>query len=195
MNKKARARAINEAANALADSWLLLDFETTGVRASTDRIISYFVVSKDGQELEGYLNPGIAIPANASRIHGIYDEDVIAAPSFPEFYKQLAPLLNEANLLVAYNAGYDLKMLRAECLRYNLPAPQKKEFCLMLNAAAYLQTGNSRYGGYKWNKLGTAAHMLGVKVEGQKLHGARYDVLTSLAVWQTIANKGVDNED
>ena len=59
---------------------VFFDLETTGTNIMHDRIveISLIKVMPDGSEVERTrrINPEIPIPAEASAIHGIYDEDV-----------------------------------------------------------------------------------------------------------------------
>jgi|ERR1017187_352801 hypothetical protein len=56
------------------------DLETTGVDVATDRIVELAVLKllPDGTEqtFHTLINPGVPIPASASEIHGIRDEDV-----------------------------------------------------------------------------------------------------------------------
>ena len=63
-----------------------LDLETTGVNVSKDKIVEIAIIkiSPDNSRAEYVkrINPGIPIPLETSEIHGIYDFDVINAPTF-----------------------------------------------------------------------------------------------------------------
>ena len=69
---------------------VFFDLETTGTNIMHDRIveISLIKVMPDGSEVERTrrINPEIPIPAEASAIHGIYDEDVASEPTFCLLY-------------------------------------------------------------------------------------------------------------
>ena len=74
------------------------DLETTGVNIGADRIIEISILKlmPDGskQVKTKRVNPGKPIPADASKVHGIYDKDVAHEPLFKEiamrFYNLLA---------------------------------------------------------------------------------------------------------
>lgn len=67
-----------------------------------------------------YVDPGEAIPVEASRIHGVYDHDVVAAPTTRQALPRILSSLRHL-VLVGYNIlEYDLPVLRAECRRHDL---------------------------------------------------------------------------
>jgi DNA polymerase III epsilon subunit family exonuclease len=106
----------------------VIDTETTGKDAARgDRIVEVAVVHCcDGAvtERHGFLiNPGIPIPAEASAVHGIRDEDVKDKPRFEALAPTLLKLL-AGRVPVAYNAGFDRGFLRAEFRRAGV-APSK----------------------------------------------------------------------
>lgn len=65
-----------------------IDLETTGLDVAKDRIVELGVlkVFPDGNERTwgSRFNPGVPIPAEATAIHGISNEDVAGAPSFED---------------------------------------------------------------------------------------------------------------
>jgi DNA polymerase III subunit epsilon len=71
---------------------VFFDLETTGINIANDRIveISLLKINPDGTEesLTYRVNPERPIPAEASAIHGIYDEDVKEEPPFSEIGKK-----------------------------------------------------------------------------------------------------------
>jgi DNA polymerase-3 subunit epsilon len=100
---------------------IFLDIEATGLSIGSDRIveISLLKLNPDGSTelLTQRINPGIPIPEIVSKIHGIYDKDILEAPSF----KQIAPVLLKfiANSdFAGYNSNkYDIPLLAEEFLR------------------------------------------------------------------------------
>ncbi len=97
------------------------DLETTGVNIPLDRIveISILKIMPDGKEdvLTLRVNPGMAIPAESSMFHGIYDEDVKDLPFFKELAVQVATFIGDADL-AGYNSNkFDVPMLMEEFLR------------------------------------------------------------------------------
>ena len=86
---------------------VFFDLETTGVDTAKDRIveISMVKVMPDGEQIvkTRKLNPGIHIPAEATAIHGITDEDVRDCPTFAQVAKSLEQFIR----------GCDEEFLRA----------------------------------------------------------------------------------
>ena len=62
------------------------------------------------------VNPGIEIPAEASRIHGIYDEDVKNEVSFEDIAQGLRDFIG-ARPLVGHKVNFDKKFLSEEFKR------------------------------------------------------------------------------
>lgn len=98
----------------------LVDVETTGRDASSDRIVEVgVVVGRAGEVIarHGWLvNPGRPIPAEAQAVHHIADADVADAPRF----EALLPLLIDAlkgAVPAAYNAKFDRDFVRNEVAR------------------------------------------------------------------------------
>jgi DNA polymerase III epsilon subunit-like protein len=97
-------------------AYAVFDCETTGTTPGEDEIVSLALVRLDpaGNEVARYarlVRPSRPIPAEATAVHGIGDEDVAGAPSFAELAPELFALLDGA-VFVAHNAAFDLAMLR-----------------------------------------------------------------------------------
>ncbi|MFF5645021.1 3'-5' exonuclease [[Kitasatospora] papulosa] len=109
---------------------LAFDLETTGTDVETDRIVTAAVVrlEADGSvsaELTWLLDPGVAIPEQASAIHGISTErarehGLPAAAAIEEITRAVADGLRSGTPLVVMNARYDLSLLDRECRRYGV---------------------------------------------------------------------------
>lgn len=95
--------------------YVVIDYEGTGCKAGVpEGVVEIAAVavcqSKIVDQLEFRLNPGMKIPPRISRIHGIYDEDVVGAPSLNEVRPKLMDFL-DGMLLVAHNACVERRML------------------------------------------------------------------------------------
>lgn len=102
---------------------IILDTETTGVDKTRDQIVELCIqFGLDGEQRTRRFKPSIPIPAEATAIHGITDADVADCPAFSACAESIAELLNAAQVIVAYNAAFDLDMLQAEFERAGLPA-------------------------------------------------------------------------
>lgn len=107
------------AREALADPrTVVLDTETTGLHERA-RIVELAVVAADGTVLmDTLVNPGEPIPADATAVHGITDEDVAGAPRFADLTVELTEVLDYRRVLI-YNEPYDRGRLLYELdLRY-----------------------------------------------------------------------------
>lgn len=112
------------------DKVIVFDTETTGVDVENDRIVTAFVglVSKDGELLtskEFLINPGVPIPETATAVHGITNENAQEKGLEASFgvYKICQAVdiwLREGYPLVAYNAAFDLSLLKYEAIRHGL---------------------------------------------------------------------------
>ncbi len=105
----------------LKNPLVFFDLETTGMNVATDRVIELSFLKihpNDRQETKNYLvNPGIPIPPEVSLIHGIYDKDVVDAPTFKNIAKELYKFLEGCDL-AGYNIiKFDVPMLVEEFLR------------------------------------------------------------------------------
>lgn len=100
---------------------VVFDIESTGINISKDRIVelSTIKVYPDGKEelRTQRFNPGCPIPAETSKIHGIYDQDVADKPSFAEKAKELAEYLKGCDFAGFNSNRFDFPMLVEEFLR------------------------------------------------------------------------------
>ena len=111
-----------------------LDFETTDLDVSTARIVEVGVVSLSGigqrpapltftTLLDTFVDPGIAIPPSASRVHGINDARATMAPPTRDVLVRLLRILGDFDAVVGFNIDdYDWRVLAAECRRWGLAA-------------------------------------------------------------------------
>jgi len=94
------------------------DLETTGVDPATDRIveISVLKVEPDGTRTvrTRRVNPGRPIPAGASAVHGIRDEDVADEPAFRQIARGLLELIGDSDLAGFNVSRFDIPLLDRE---------------------------------------------------------------------------------
>lgn len=113
---------------ALTHHFAAFDLETTAKSPQQARIVEWAVVVFNGDDITTHssrVDPGVHIPAEASRIHGIVDTDLLIAPTTAQSLPLLLDLLSAQPLIVTYNGDeYDLEVLAAECRRCGLTMPQ-----------------------------------------------------------------------
>lgn len=97
---------------------VFFDTETTGVDAAKDRIIEISLLklfSDAKEEIKTFrINPGMPIPAEATAVHGIKDEDVKDKPSFAEIAPTLLDILKDSDLCGYNLLKFDFPLLRME---------------------------------------------------------------------------------
>lgn len=96
----------------MTDIFAALDMETTGLSAQNDRVVEIAAVKFElnGRQLEAFetlTDPGIPIPAEASRIHGIDDSMVAGKPSPLEAWDTVLDWTGEITAFVAHNAPFE----------------------------------------------------------------------------------------
>jgi len=103
---------------------IFLDLETTGTDTANDRIVEISLVKlypDKREEINTFrINPGIPIPAEASAIHGITDEDVKDKPTFTELAEILLGILSNSDLCGYNLIKFDFPLLRMEFARNNI---------------------------------------------------------------------------
>lgn len=109
--------------------WLALDTETTGL-GPYDVIIEIALVEGHGAILaDTTVAPGRPVTAKSSQVHGLQQEDLAEAPSWTSLWPQIQALLH-SHSVVAWNAAFDLRLLRQTCDRYGLPMAVRRILCL-----------------------------------------------------------------
>lgn len=106
------------------------DLETTGTDVETDRIVTACVIQGGGglpvESVTWLADPGIDIPGEAARIHGITTDKARAegrpaAVVVEEVTTTLAQAAGEGVPIVAMNAAFDLTLLDREAARHGVP--------------------------------------------------------------------------
>lgn len=100
---------------------IFFDLETTGTNVTADRIveISLIKITPDGQEIERTrrINPGIHIPADATAVHHITDDDVAGCPMFRQVAHSLAEIFEGCDIAGFNSNRFDIPMLDEEFRR------------------------------------------------------------------------------
>jgi len=97
--------------------YCIVDTETTGLDPAADRIVEVAALRVDtrsasmlGDHYTTLVNPRIPIPATASAIHHLTDEDVADAPQLEDAMDDFDEFVGDS-LLVAHNAAFDSAFL------------------------------------------------------------------------------------
>jgi len=108
--KSDREEAANWARKLLADDFVILDSETTGL-GGDDQIVQLAVIDKTGAPLlNTFIRPTRPIPAAARSIHGITSEMVADAPTFGDVFNALLMAIGGKRCVI-YNVDYDRRLL------------------------------------------------------------------------------------
>ncbi len=146
-----------------------IDVETTGLSPRAARVCEVAAISFRGIERVGTLaelvNPGMPIPTEVSKIHGITDVMVAGSPAFGGVAPQLLAML-ENTVIVAHNAEFDIGFLKAEFERVGLRFPR-------LNVVDTLAIARKNWK-FQSNRLGKIAEELNISNGGW--HRALSDV-------------------
>lgn len=172
------------------------DTETTGTDVWNDRIITAALVFKESYEspavkYEWMINTGLEIPEEATKIHGITNE------AMHEKGQPARKVLDEINLLVhtfaverqaaliAFNAPYDLTILREDTLRAGGQFAGVFDVIPVIDPLVIdKQTDKYRKG--KRNLSSTAEHF---GIDSAGAHGALADVIMTMKVGYALARK------
>lgn len=100
---------------------VFFDLETTGTNITNDRIVEISVVKvmPDGSEIvkTRRINPGCPIPAEATAVHHITDEDVKNEPEFRKVARSLADFFTGCDIAGFNSNRFDIPLLDQEFQR------------------------------------------------------------------------------
>ena len=160
-------------------SSIILDLETTGLHPPEARACDISIIDMaDGATLvDTLMDPGIPIPAEATRIHSITDQAVQGKPLPEEIFPQVAELVREYDRLVIYNAAFDTGFFPAGFF------DGIEVRCCMKRFARLYGEFNPWRGSYRWQKLHVAAAHVGHQWAEEDRHRALADCLATRSVW------------
>lgn len=97
---------------------VFIDIESTGKKKYQDRIVELTIltINPDGNEScwTERINPEVPIPAAATKIHGITDDDVKDKPKFRDCVDAIKELLTHCDIAGFGVKNFDLPLLEAE---------------------------------------------------------------------------------
>jgi len=101
---------------------IFLDIEATGPHVIRDRIIQlamikYIPGSKDPQERNWLINPGIPISEEAMEVHGIRPADVANKPIFRQLAQEIFDFIGDADFAGYHSNQFDIPILMEEFAR------------------------------------------------------------------------------
>lgn len=135
---------------------------------------------------EYLVNPEADFDYGNVLIHGITEEMVENAPTFPEVWEKIAPYFND--VLIAHNATFDLSVLRASLDRHALFTPPMYYVCTVQLARKHIP--RERYGSHKLNDLSRG---LGI---GLSHHNALSDADACRRIFEHLARTyGLTEQD
>jgi len=174
-------------------SWLTrplvgFDLETTGLDVFGDRPVSYAFI---GDEIDEYhlVDPGIPIPSQATKIHGITNEQAQAdGLSYREAMERISRRLQQCSengyVIVGMNLQYDFSLTETCCRELGLPTPSHLEPFVADVLVIDRHFDPFRSGS---RRLGYLCEHYGVKLDGA--HNSRVDALASLEVVKAQAER------
>lgn len=111
-------------AKKLSPNFVVLDFETTGLKYQENEIIQYGVVEyQEGKvinEHSKYFKPNKPVGKTVMRKTGITNEFLEDKPKLSEVYMEELKNLLEGKTIVAHNAPFDLKFLLKNLYDFNI---------------------------------------------------------------------------
>ena len=163
-------------------TYCVLDLETTGFSAKTEKITEIGIMKvKNGEvidEFSCFVNPEKHIPQRVSEVTNITDDMVKDAKTIKEVFPDVLEFLGDPNntIIVAHNANFDVGFLKQNAI--NLGYKFDYTYLDTLSLAKDL------FPNYKKYKLGKIAENLGIKVE--VAHRALDDVDTTVKVFRVM---------
>lgn len=170
---------------------VVLDTEATGLDSTSARIMQIAAVRVHAMKLvesevfERLVKPDIAIPPEATAVHGIGAADIAEAPPFAAIAGELDDFLG-TSIIIGHSVAYDLELLRREHERAGLVWRQPRALDVALLARLVAPT-LAKYG------LTQLSEFLGLKIEGRHtaLGDARATVRILAALVPRLAQIGI----
>ncbi len=175
------------------DELVVLDFETTGLSSTRNRVIEVgAVILRNHQIIDSFselMNPDQHIPCFISDLTGITNEMIKNKPSPKTIMPQLKEFIGNKPI-VAHNASFDKRFLEAEMKRAHIDI-SNPTICTMLLSRRLIPDASSY-------QLGSLVRHLQIKP--RRVHRALDDVIVTTEVWnhlhQTVCTRtGIKNPD
>ena len=159
----------------MAKKYIVLDTETTGLEVKQGhRVIEIGAVllndrKKSEEHFHSYLNPSRLIDEEASKVHGITNEDLKDKPSFDEIAEEFINFI-EGSTLVIHNAPFDIGFLEYEYKK----AKQNIDISSICEVFDSLTYARQLHPGQK-NSLDALCKRYNVDNSSRDFHGALLD--------------------
>jgi DNA polymerase III epsilon subunit family exonuclease len=116
-----------------SQEYLVLDVETTSFSKTEFRIIeiAFIVIAADGSRKESWhtlVDPECKV--TFTKVHGLTDEDVKAAPKFSQIADYLAKEMSN-RIMVGHNISYDYGVIKHEFARIGVKMPSIPRICTL----------------------------------------------------------------
>jgi DNA polymerase III epsilon subunit-like protein len=173
---------------------LAFDTETTGPDAENDRVVelgaAYVLAGRPhGAPLRTLVDPGQYIPAGATQVHGIKNEDVAGAPRWPDVAPGFRAHLRSGAIPCGYNLlSFDCPLIHAENRRHGVDWTIPVALDPYVFAAWHHRGDRSR-------KLGAMCEAYGITLPEDRAHSADADALAAGMLVVAMARAGVIPDD
>ena len=160
----------------MAKKYIILDTETTGLEVlQGHRIIEIGAVlmndrKKSKEHFHTYLNPSRLIDEEASKVHGIMNEDLLDKPSFDEIAEEFLEFV-DGSTLVIHNAAFDVGFLNNELKLASSKYPMLQDICEIEDS---LTIAKDKFPGQR-NSLDALANRFEISNYDRTFHGALLD--------------------
>jgi CBS domain-containing protein len=162
-----------------------IDTETTGLDPRRAWVVEIGAVRiaagvvEAAASMQRRVRPPVAIPAAATKVHGIDDAAVAGAPTFAEVWPQFSAFFG-AGVLIGHAVGFDLAVLEREVTRANMSWTRSRT----LDTRLLAQIAEPNLADYS---LETTAAWLAV-VPGAR-HSALGDAMTAARIFLALVPK------
>jgi DNA polymerase-3 subunit epsilon len=171
----------------MANKFIILDTETTGLEVQQGhRIIEIGAVllndrKKSEEHFHTYLNPSRLIDEEASKVHGIMNEDLIDKPYFEEVAEEFLEFV-DGSTLVIHNAAFDVGFLNNELKLASSKYPMLEDICKIEDSLALAK---DKFPGQR-NSLDALANRFDISGYDRTFHGALLDANILADVYMSL---------
>lgn len=165
--------------------YCIIDIETTGGGAKTNKITEIAIIRYDGTEIvdefSSLVDPEMPIPKFITGITGIDDEMVADAPKFYEIAKRIVEITEDA-IFVAHNVSFDFGFIKEEFARLGYDF-KRERICTV-------RSSRKIFPGYPSYSLGNITRDLGIELANH--HRAYNDAFAAYELFEMMLNANPD---
>ena len=119
----------------MVNEYIILDLETTGLDPANDKIIEVGAVKIQDDnvvdEFSVFVNPGISIPDNISKLTGIVDSDVVDAASLDEVKPDLVDFVDRLPIVGQF-ISFDMSFLYENNIRFTNQVIDTRDLAMII---------------------------------------------------------------